>query len=169
MSIERPLEVSDDVTIDVAADVAHAAVADPSMMGRWSPENRGATIATQGSPAPAGTVFVGHNRRGRARWSTRCVVTACDPGERFAFDVVRIGKGPVMLPAAIASWEYRFETLGPDRTRVVETWRDNRRWSDARAARFDRIVTGGRLFHEFQARNIRRTLDRLKSDLEGGR
>lgn len=162
---DRPLEVSDDVEIAVSPEEVYAQVADPSQMGRWSPENRGATTAAAGRPAAVGSTFVGHNRRGRARWSTRCVVTASDPGRHFAFDVRRIGVGRFLLPAAIASWEYRFEAT-PDGTLVTETWRDNRSWSDARAARFDRVVTGGRLFHEFQARNIRRTLDRLKADLE---
>lgn len=161
----RPLVVSDDVVVAADAEVVWSQVADPSQMGRWSPENRGASITSAGRPAPVGTVFVGQNRRGRARWSTQCVVTASEPGRRFAFDVRRIGVGRLLAPAAIASWEYTFVPTA-DGTRVTETWRDNRRWSDARAARFDRVVTGGKLFHEFQARNIRRTLDRLKADLE---
>lgn len=159
------MQVSDDVIVAAEPEVVFAEVADPSQMGRWSPENRGATIATAGGPAPVGTVFVGQNKRGRARWSTQCVVTASEPGRRFTFDVRRIGVGRFLVPAAIASWEYTFEPVEGG-TRVTETWRDNRHWSDARAARFDRIVTGGRLFHEFQARNIRRTLDRLAADLE---
>ena len=92
-------------------------------------------------------------------------MTAAEPGRRFAFDVRRIGVGRLLLPAAIASWEYAMEPTATG-TRVTETWTDNRSWSDRVAARFDRVVTGGRLFHEFQARNIRRTLDRLKADLK---
>lgn len=163
--MRRPHTVSDSVTIAVDPLTAWAAISDITQMGRWSPENVGGRAATDGA-LTVGDSFVGHNTRGRARWSTECTVTAADPGERFAFRVHHIGpRGRALLPASIATWEYRFEPRG-EGTLVTETWTDDRRWPDAVARIFDRAVTGGRTFAEYQPKNIRRTLDRLKSELE---
>jgi len=139
-------------------------VSDPAHMRRWSPENTGAD--TDG-PLAAGAEFVGSNRRGLLSWHSRAVVTAAEPGERFAFRVVQLGVGTPWLKAPIASWEYRFAPVEGG-TLVTETWTDDRRaWPDAVAAVFDRIATGGNTFAAFQEGNIRRTLDRLKADVEG--
>ena len=148
----------------------------PARMGRWSPENLGATLPdeTGGTDAAAftGMVFDGHNKRGAFRWTTRCTVTAAEPGVRFAFRVHAIGLRTPRLRGPIATWEYRFEPDGEGDargTRVTETWTDDRRaWPDPVAAVFDRAVTGGRTFAAFQDRNIERTLGNLKRELERG-
>lgn len=158
--------MSDSVTIAVPPHVAYDAVSDVTQMGRWSPENTGARLPSPG-PVEVGTSFVGSNRRGRATWVTECTVTAADPGERFAFRVHRIGPSRPIVPGRNASWEYRFEEVDGG-TRVTETWTDDRRWPDAVAAVFDKAVTGGQLFADHQRTNIRRTLDRLRSELEKG-
>ena len=89
------------------------------------------------------------------------------PGRRFAFDVRKIGTRTPLVPGRIASWEYTFEAT-PDGTRVTETWTDLRRgWPDWAAAIFDRSATGGRLFADFQRRNIKRTLAQMKAEFEG--
>ncbi len=166
------MTVQDSIVIEgVDPRTVYDEVSDPSQMGRWSPENLGTaegdrTGDAAAGPAYVGMSFVGHNRRGRVRWATRCTVTAADPGERFAFRVHAIGLRKPRLPASIATWEYRFEEVARG-TQVTEVWTDGRRgWPDVVAARFDRLATGGRLFSEFQRRNIARTLARLKSDLE---
>lgn len=51
-------------------------------------------------------------------------------------------------------------------THLTETWIDDRPWLDALAAVVDRLATGGHTFPEFQRRNIRITLTRLKADVE---
>ncbi len=165
-SMQRTLTVSDSVTIAVDPLTAYDAVSDVRQMGRWSPENTGGQTRGEG-PVTVGSSFVGRNRRGSARWSTECTVTAADPGEHFAFRVHRIGGRRPVLPAAIATWEYRFERVEAG-TLVTETWTDDRRWPDALARVFDRAVTGGRTFAEYQPHNIRRTLDRLAAELERG-
>lgn len=164
--MNREMSVSDSVVVRAEAAAIYAQVADPSQMGRWSPENTGATTHAVGSPLSVGDVFVGTNRRGRARWQTRCQVTAAEPGKHFAFRVFQIGLRRPLLKAPIATWDYAFEPV-QDGTRVTETWHDDRRgWPDPVAAAFDKIVTGGRLFSDFQRRNISRTLASLKADLE---
>ena len=162
----RPMTVSDSVLIAADAQSLYDEVSDPSRMGEWSPENRGADVDEPGRPAYVGMRFVGHNKRGRIRWQTRCTVTAAEPARRFAFDVHRIGVTVPVIPFSIASWEYHFEPADGG-TLVTEVWTDGRKnWPDFVAARFDKVATGGRTFAEFQKRNIARTLARLKQDFE---
>ncbi|MFF8288876.1 SRPBCC family protein [Streptomyces sp. NPDC016309] len=162
----RTMSVSDSIVINAAPATVYEAVADPTAMGRWSPENRGATVLGERRGAYVGMVFAGHNKRGSITWTTKCTVTAADPGERFAFRVHAIGARRPWLPGAIATWEYRFEPAEGG-TRVTETWTDDRRaWPDALANAFDRLATRGQVFSDFQRRNIRTTLEGLKKALE---
>ena len=105
----RTYSVSDSVVIDADPSAIYAKVSNPALMGRWSPENRGATVPDGAQEAYVGMVFDGHNKRGPMGWTTRCTVTAADPGERFAFRVRAIGRRKPVLPGRIATWEYRFE------------------------------------------------------------
>ncbi|MGI9086009.1 MAG: SRPBCC family protein [Aeromicrobium sp.] len=169
--MSRTMTVQDSIVVDADPLTIYRLVADPSQMPRWSPENVAGNIPEPGSPAgggplQTGTEFVGANKRGRARWQTRCRVTASDPGERFAFDVYQIGVRAPLIRARIASWEYRFEPVDGG-TQVTETWTDARRgWPDVLANTFDKVATGGRTFADFQRRNIAKTLHNLKADLE---
>ncbi|MCY0932475.1 SRPBCC family protein [Streptomyces sp. H27-H1] len=162
----RIFTVARSIVIGVSPDVVYQAVSRPEDMGRWSPENLGTAEQTSRGPAAVGSSFIGRNRRGAFRWVTQCTVTASDPGRRFAFRVHAIGVTRPLLRGPIARWEYRFEPEG-DGTRVTETWRDDRRaWPDVLANFFDRVVTPGRSFAEFQVANIDSTLSRLKRELE---
>ncbi|MFF5336513.1 SRPBCC family protein [Streptomyces sp. NPDC013181] len=162
----RTLSVSDSIVVHAAPQEVYARLSDPTAMGRWSPENLGARVRGGRREAYVGMVFDGRNQRGAMRWTTRCTVTAADPGRRFAFRVHAIGARRPLLRAPIATWEYRFEAVEGG-TRVTETWTDDRRaWPDAVAGAFDRLVTRGHTFAEFQRRNIRATLERLKAVLE---
>ncbi|MFC6707062.1 SRPBCC family protein [Flexivirga alba] len=164
--MSRTMAVSDSIVIDVDAETIWQQVADPAQMPRWSPENIGATTPAEGRPLEVGETFDGTNRRGRARWVTQCVVTASDPGRLFAFDVRMIGARKPTLRGRIATWAYAFEEVDGG-TRITETWTDGRtRWPDQAAAVFDRAVTGGKLFADFQRGNIRRTLATMKGEFE---
>jgi hypothetical protein len=164
--MSRTMTVQDSIVVQADPMTIFRLVADPSQMPRWSPENTAAEVPEPGSPASVGTAFVGSNKRGFARWQTRCRVTESDPGERFAFDVFQIGPRTPLIRVRIASWAYEFEAVEGG-TRVTESWTDGRRhWPDAVANRFDKLVTGGRTFAEFQRRNIAKTLANLKADLE---
>lgn len=164
----REMQVSDSVVIDVDAETIWAQVADPTQMPRWSPENTGASTPATGRPLTVDEKFDGTNRRGRARWITECVVTASDPGRRFAFDVRKIGARTPIIRGRIATWAYEFEPVDGG-TRVTESWTDARKgWPDWVAGAFDRTVTGGKLFADFQRRNIKRTLATMKAEFESG-
>ncbi|MFD6418292.1 SRPBCC family protein [Streptomyces sp. NPDC060194] len=164
--MSRTFTVSDSIVVDADPATVWAQVADPALMGRWSPENLGATLPADGGPARVGTVFDGRNKRGPFRWTTRCTVTAADEGRLFRFRVHAIGVRRPRLRGPIATWEYRFEPAGTG-TLVTETWTDDRRaWPDPLAHAFDRAATGGSTFADFQRRNIASTLRRLKKALE---
>ncbi|QNE73342.1 SRPBCC family protein [Streptomyces finlayi] len=164
--MSRTMSVSDSIVIGSAPSAVYEALSDPTAMGRWSPENTGARIVGEGREAYVGMVFEGRNRRGSLRWTTKCTVTAAEPGKRFAFRVHAIGARHPRLPGSIATWEYRFEPVDGG-TRVTETWTDDRRaWPDFLANAFDRIATRGHTFAAFQTGNIRTTLERLKTALE---
>jgi hypothetical protein len=163
----RTTTVSDSIVVDADPAVLYERISDPTVMGTWSPENRGATVdeAREGG-AYVGMNFVGRNKRGGTKWVTRCVVTAADPGERFAFRVVAIGVKTPKLKGKNASWEYRFEKVDGG-TKVTETWHDDRPWPDFVATAFDKVVTRGSKFADFQRRNIATTLKNIKSEVEG--
>lgn len=164
----RTFTVSDSIVIDAAPHAIYDQVSDVTRMGEWSPENRGARLHPGPAVAYVGMSFDGHNKRGKAQWTTRCTVTAADPGERFAFRVHSIGLKTPRLPGAIATWEYRFEKAAGG-TQVTETWIDDRRsWPEFATNAFDKVATGGRTFAEFQRGNIAKTLRNLKQEIEKG-
>ncbi|MEO6885644.1 MAG: SRPBCC family protein [Jatrophihabitantaceae bacterium] len=162
----RLMSVSGTIRIAAEPRVVYDAVSDPRQMDRWSPENTGAVLAGPTPEMQVGTSFVGSNKRGAARWVTRCTVIAADPGARFAFRVHQIGWRTPRINAPIATWDYRFVATDSG-TEVTEIWTDGRRnWRDGIANRFDRVVTRGDTFAQFQTKNIRTTLTNLKRAIE---
>ncbi len=161
----RPMTVSDRVVIDADPMTVYARVSDPRQTRDWSPENTGARYDS-GEELAVGATFVGSNKRGRAKWVTRCRVTHAEPGRRFAFRVEQIGLRTPRLSAPISIWDYRLVKVHGG-TEVTETWTDlRRRWPDAVARAFDYVATGGKTFAQFNARNIAGTLRNLKSTIE---
>jgi hypothetical protein len=160
--------VSDSVVVAADPAAVYAVVADPTRTPEYSPENRGARTGAPGL-LPVGAVFTGANERRGFRWITECVVTAADPGERFAFRVRAIGGARRRVRARIAGWEHRLEPValpdGRPGTRVTQTWTDERAMPDPVARVFDAVATRGP-FADFQRRNLATSLQRLKALLE---
>ena len=106
-------------TVDVAASPEHvySLVSDLPRMGRWSPENTGGRWIGRRGPE-VGARFVGTNKGTRRWWPTTTLVTAADPGRRFAFET-RLG------PVVGALWSYEI-TPTDDGCRVTESWTDTR-------------------------------------------
>jgi uncharacterized protein YndB with AHSA1/START domain len=107
---------SDEVSTEVAADPDRvwALIADVTQMGRWSSVCRRCEW-TGGAVGPGvGVRFVGHNRRGPARWSRVCEIVACDQGHEFAFRTLFKG-----VPSTC--WRYRLERT-PTGTLIVESY-----------------------------------------------
>ena len=158
------MTVTDSVEVAAAPETIWTQVADPANMPRWSPENTGAPSGA-GRVLSVGDVFEGTNKRGPARWITRCTVTASEPGKVFSFDVQALGVRAPRVRGQIANWTYTFEAADGG-TLVTETWTDHRtRWPDWVAASFDKVATGSR-FYKYQRGNIARTLKNLKADFE---
>lgn len=170
--MSRTTTLTESVVIAAPPEEVYAAISDLTQMGKWSPENAGATPADGATgPARAGSAYWGHNRRNALmQWTTYVVVTAAEPGRRFAFASQGMRVGPKMLAMPIASWEYRLEPVSGG-TRVLLTWSDDRGSTAAgRASRLvARLVIGGRSFAELTRRNMQTTLQRLKQDLEAHR
>lgn len=157
----RPMTVSDSIVVNADAATLYDQISDVTRMAAWSPENKGAVVIDPRGEAYVGMQFDGRNKRGRANWTTRCTVTRAEPGELFEFRVHRIGLRTPRINGAIATWQYRFEIVDGG-TRVTETWTDGRKgWPDIAAKAFDKVATGT-TFHEFQERNIRKTLSNLQ-------
>ena len=136
----RPVMKNFNPLLRKQVDPHHEQINDPTRMGTWIPENRGATVQDERDDDYVGMVFDGRNKRGRARWTTRCTVTAADPGRLF-------------------------EAV-PEGTRVTETWTDDRRsWPDFAAKMFEKIATGT-TFADFQRRIIHTSLNNLKRSFE---
>ena len=80
---------SETIDIEAPADKVWGMVSDVTRVGEWSPE----TVSAEwldGATGPAlGARFKGHNKR-KGPWTTKCTVTACEPGRTFGFSV---GKG----------------------------------------------------------------------------
>ena len=113
-----PATVSVTREIAAPADRVWALVSDLARMGEWSPENTGGRW-TRGATGPAvGARFRGSNANGWRRWRTDAVVTRCDPGACFEFDVSAFG-------LSVARWTYDLESTGSG-CRVTESFTDTR-------------------------------------------
>jgi hypothetical protein len=82
-----PQQGSASIEIRGTPQVVWELVSDITRMGEWSPECFAAEWADGACGPAAGARFHGHNRRGDIQWDEPCVVTDCEPGRVFAFDV----------------------------------------------------------------------------------
>jgi uncharacterized protein YndB with AHSA1/START domain len=95
--------------VHAAPEIVWDLVADITRMGEWSPECYRAEWE-DGADGPAvGARFHGYNRAGTFEWDAPCVVTECEPGRLFAFDVPR--NSPT-----VNSWRFEFVPNGTGTT-----------------------------------------------------
>jgi uncharacterized protein YndB with AHSA1/START domain len=115
-------DVPDPVSVsrEIAAPAAQVwgLLSDLPRMGEWSPENTGGRWIRGATGPEVGARFHGWNANGWRRWRTDAVVTRCEAGACFEFDV-----SVFRLP--IARWTYDIEALGSG-CRVTETFTDTR-------------------------------------------
>lgn len=143
------------VSMNAPADTIWDLVADVRNTGRFSPEVMEAEWL-DGATGPAlGAKFRGHVKRneiGPVYWST-CRVTACEPGREFGFAVL-IGDRPVN------NWHYRLTPTDAG-TDVTESFR----LDDSPLMRLF-AISGGQLRRRRNIRDMRKTLERIKSVVE---
>jgi hypothetical protein len=132
---EFPEESSASIEVDAAPEVVWQLVADITRMGEWSPECWKAHWEGESTAPAVGALFHGYNRAGTYEWDAPCLVTECEPGKVFAFqvpvqgDVVTVwrfevaasGTGTTLtesfvapminVPGAASNFDGRFEML----------------------------------------------------------
>ncbi|MEO7428479.1 MAG: SRPBCC family protein [Acidimicrobiales bacterium] len=149
----------DAVTVHMSAspDQIWGLLSDVTRIGELSPETfEGEWVGDATGPA-VGAKFRGHvrrNGRGPVYW-TNCLVTECDPGRVFAFNVVGGGDRPMN------SWRYDLEPSG-EGTDVTESFR-------LPANPFTKIywALAGRARGKTNREGMRATLERAKAIVEG--
>jgi uncharacterized protein YndB with AHSA1/START domain len=145
--------LSESVHVAAEPEAVYALISDLPRMGSWSPECTGVTWRGRVRAPVQGARFVGHNRRGRVRWSTFGEVVAAEPPHRLAFEVT-VG------PVRVARWEYTIEP-GDDGCTVTEQWTDRR---PGVLRRLLDATMGSR--ERSNARGMRATLQALQAEAE---
>ncbi|HXA29783.1 MAG TPA: SRPBCC family protein [Candidatus Angelobacter sp.] len=107
------------IDIDAAPEAVYALVADLPAMGRWSPECYRCDWLGGATAAAPGVRFIGRNRIGARRWSTRGTVVVADPGRELTFDVESVG-----LP--VSRWSYRITPRTGGGVTLTESTEDRR-------------------------------------------
>ncbi|MDQ4086284.1 MAG: SRPBCC family protein [Actinomycetota bacterium] len=145
--------LTESVHVAAEPEAVYALISDLPRMGSWSPECTGITWRGQVRAPVEGARFLGHNRRGAARWSTFGEVVAAEPARRFAFEVT-------LGPVRVARWEYTIEADDSGCT-VSE------RWTDRRPAPV-RLLLDATMGSRERAnlRGMRATLQALKAEAE---
>jgi uncharacterized protein YndB with AHSA1/START domain len=139
--------------IEAPPEKVYALVSDVTRMGEWSPETYGAAwIDGATGPAP-GSRFRGRNKQSWMKWSTKCTVTAAEPGKEFTFVVGNPDKPQTR-------WSYRMgpSNGGTDLTESFESLRYN--------TFFKVIMPPKRRTAKLQ-RDVEETVRRVKSVAEG--
>jgi uncharacterized protein YndB with AHSA1/START domain len=147
LRVERP--------IAAAPTAAWELIADITRMGDWSPETTSAQWTGESNGPTVGARFKGTNQMGSKKWRSDCVVTACVPGKRFAFDV-KAG------PFKVAGWAYEFATADSG-CLVTELWEDHR---GALMTWISPVITGTKDRAKRNKETMTLTLDRLAAALE---
>ena len=116
MTKPAPLAISVTALIRTDPATVYDLISDINRMNQFSPETVQTSWLDGATEARVGARFKGTNAIGGTRWSTKPVVTAADPGQRFAFTVPG-RSGPV--------WTYQLEPVAGG-TEVTESMRQNR-------------------------------------------
>ncbi|MHA3018740.1 SRPBCC family protein [Mycobacterium sp. BMJ-28] len=154
MATSGPAAASAEVTIAAPPDAVYALITDLQAMAALAEETH-AMEWVAGAAAAPGAVFKGHNRNGSKTWTTKCTVTAAEPGRTFAFDVRSTG-----LP--IAHWRYDIVATDGGCTVTEQTWDHRPGWFKPLAG----LATGISDRTSANAEHIKLTLARLKATAE---
>jgi uncharacterized protein YndB with AHSA1/START domain len=147
LRIERPITATPEAAWELIADITR--------MGDWSPETTSAEWTGESNGPAAGARFKGTNQKDSKKWRSDCVVTACVPGKRFAFDV-KAG------PFKIAGWAYEFSPADSG-CLVTEVWEDHR---GALMTWISPVITGTKDRARRNHETMTVTLQRLAAALE---
>ena len=93
-------------------------ISDLESMGRLSPENSGGRWEKGVNGVEEGVVFRGKNKNGFRQWSTKVLITECEPPKKLSFSLRVAGK-------EWCEWSYQIEAV-EDGCVVTESWTDMR-------------------------------------------
>ena len=146
-----PDRSSASIEIAAAPETVWGLVAEITRMGEWSPECVRAEWEDGATGPAVGAHFHGYNRAGTFEWDASAIVTECEPGTVFAFEVPRVDDTPT-------TW--RFE-LAPsaDGTTLTESFHAPRINVEGSPANFE-----GRF--ETLDRAIKTTITNIKAAAE---
>jgi len=156
MTESGPPTVSADIEINADPDTVYRLITDLATMAQLADEAY-AMQWVKGDSARPGAVFKGRNRNGSRKWTTRCTVTAAEPGRAFAFDV---HGGPVRA----AHWRYEIEPTSTGCRVTESTWDHRPGWLKVAGG----LLTGVSDRTGANDKHIRATLERLKQRAEAG-
>lgn len=142
------------VTINAPVERVWELVTDITKMGRFSPGNTGGKWLGGATGPAVGAKFIGFNKRGFARWATRCTVTECEAPNRFAFQVTENNM----------QWGWRLEPAESG-TRLTQ-WRNRVKEPAAPIRIAANLLFRGNLESEM-ADGMRKTLEKVKAVAEG--
>lgn len=112
------MELAETIEIAASPQAVYDTIRQLERMGEWSPENTGGTWQS-GDGSTIGDVFVGHNVVGDRQWDAPATITACEPGQQFAFSVPD-DDDPV------ARWAYDLAPTDGGGCEVTERWEMHR-------------------------------------------
>jgi hypothetical protein len=104
MTEQGKADVTESVDIAADADAVYRLITDLPTMAEVAAETT-SMAWVQGDGARPGATFKGTNSNGGKSWTTKCTVTAADPGKVFAFDV-----RSAVIP--VAHWRYDIVSTG---------------------------------------------------------
>jgi uncharacterized protein YndB with AHSA1/START domain len=142
------------VTISAPPEKVWELVTDITKMGQFSPSNTGGKWLGGVSGPQVGAKFLGFNKRGLARWITRCQVIECDKPSRFAF---RVAENKLQ-------WGFRLEPNGADGT-VLTQWRHRAEPTPGSARLAAKLIFRGKIDSEM-TEGMRNTLAAIKAVAE---
>ncbi|CAM2894995.1 polyketide cyclase [Mycobacterium intermedium] len=143
------VDASPEAVYDLITDLPTlAALAEETESMEWRKGHNGGVVRP-------GAVFVGHNKNGNKRWTTKCTVTDAEPGRVFAFDVRY-----AVLP--VARWQYDIVATEGGCSVTESTWDRRPGWFRKVAP----LATGVADRASANAEHIAATLQRLKQRAE---
>ena len=93
-------------------------ISDLESMGNLSPENSGGRWEKGVTGIEKGAIFRGKNKNGFRQWSTKVLITECEPPKKLSFSLRVGGK-------EWCEWSYQIDEV-EDGCVVIESWTDMR-------------------------------------------
>lgn len=145
--------IESSIDIDAPPTAVWAVVSDLKRMGEWSPQCKKMIIFGRG--VKKGTRTLNLNAAGRLRWPTTAKVVDFEPNRKIAF---RITENRTV-------WSYELEETASG-TRLTESRKTPNGISAASTFAVEKAMGGVPEFEASLERGIRKTLVRIKSEVE---